>query len=154
MADRQDRKAMFNTVGERIGDAFDATMMSTGCVARPMCHSLPGVYSSHRPTAETSAYARIDSSVPNARPPRGRKRRALIDAGKRSRREEAVPMQFTVGLKLQGKTDRVLVEAEDALIAALKVKTERPEAVIIYVRRQNRRGDARHPSHSLAEDTR
>jgi hypothetical protein len=63
-------------------------------------------------------------------------------------------MQFTVGLKLQGKTDRVLVEAEDALIAALKVKTERPEAVIIYVRRQNRRGDARHPSHSLAEDSR
>ena len=39
-----------------------------------------------------------------------------------------------------------------ALIAALRVKTERPEAVITYVRQQNRRGDARHPSHGLSED--
>ena len=31
-------------------------------------------------------------------------------------------MQFTVGLKLQGKMDRVVVDAEDALVAALKVK--------------------------------
>jgi hypothetical protein len=44
------------------------------------------------------------------------------------------------------------VDAEDALIAALKVKTEYPEAVITYVRQQNRRGDARHPSHGLSED--
>jgi len=63
-------------------------------------------------------------------------------------------MQFTVGLRLKGKTDRILVHAEDALIAALKVKAERPEAVITYVRPQNRRGDARHPSHGLAEDAR
>ncbi len=62
-------------------------------------------------------------------------------------------MQFTVGLKLKGKTDRVVVDTEDALIAALKAKTERPEAVITYVRQQNRRGDARHPSHALAENT-
>ena len=62
-------------------------------------------------------------------------------------------MQFTVALKLKGKTDRIVVDAEDALIAALKVKTEYPEAVIMYVRPQNRRGDARHPSHALAEDT-
>ena len=62
-------------------------------------------------------------------------------------------MQFTVGLKLKGKTDHIAVGAEDALIAALKVKTENPEAVITYVRQQNRRGDARHPSHALAEDT-
>jgi hypothetical protein len=62
-------------------------------------------------------------------------------------------MQFTVGLKLKGKSDHVLVDAEDALVAALKVKAERPEAVVMYVRRQNRRGDARHPSHALAEDT-
>ena len=47
-------------------------------------------------------------------------------------------MQFTVGLKLKGKTDHIAVEAEDALIAALKVKTEHPEAVITYVRQQNR----------------
>ena len=45
------------------------------------------------------------------------------------------------------------MDAEDALIAALKVKPEQPEAVILYVRPQNRRGDARHPSHVLAEDT-
>ena len=62
-------------------------------------------------------------------------------------------MQFTVGLKLNGKMDRIVVDTEDALIAALKVKTEQPEAVIMYVRPQNRRGDARHPSHGLAEDT-
>jgi len=61
-------------------------------------------------------------------------------------------MQFTVGLRLKGISDRVVVDAEDALAVALKVKTERPEAVIMYVRPQNRRGDARHPSHALAED--
>jgi hypothetical protein len=61
-------------------------------------------------------------------------------------------MQFTVGLKLKGKADHVVVDAEDALVAALKVKTERPEAVVMYVRPQNRRGDARHPSHALAKD--
>jgi hypothetical protein len=60
-------------------------------------------------------------------------------------------VRFTVGLKLKGKTHHIAVDAEDALIAALKVKTEHPEAVITYVRQQNRRGDARHPSHTLAE---
>jgi hypothetical protein len=64
-----------------------------------------------------------------------------------------VLMQFTVGLKLNGKMDRIVVDTEDALIAALKVKTEHPDAVIMYVRPQNRRGDARHPSHALSEDT-
>ena len=38
-----------------------------------------------------------------------------------------------------------MVDAEDALTAALKVKAEQSEALITYVRRQNRRGDARHP---------
>jgi hypothetical protein len=61
-------------------------------------------------------------------------------------------VRFTVGLKLKGKTDRIAVDAEDALIAALRIKTERPEAVITYVRQQNRRGDARHPSHGPSED--
>jgi len=59
---------------------------------------------------------------------------------------------FTVGLKLKGKTDHIAVDAEDALIAALKVKTQQLEAVITYVRQQNRRGDARHPSHALVEN--
>lgn len=67
---------------------------------------------------------------------------------------ENVTSQFTVGLRAQGKSDRVVVEAEDALIAALKVKSERPEACITYVRRQNRRGDARHPAHGLEREGR
>ncbi len=58
-------------------------------------------------------------------------------------------MQFTVGLKAGGRSDHATVEAEDALIAALKVKMERPDAEILYVRRANKRGDARHPSHGL-----
>ena len=49
--------------------------------------------------------------------------------------------QFTVGVSVKGKSDRIVVRAEDALIAALKVKSERPGAVIMYVRRLNRRGE-------------
>jgi len=59
--------------------------------------------------------------------------------------------QFTVGLSAKRKSDRIVVHAEDALIAALKVKSERPEAVIMYVRRLNRRGDTRHPPHTLTK---
>lgn len=59
-------------------------------------------------------------------------------------------MQFTVGLKLKGKVEHTVVDAEDALIAALKVKAEEPQAAIMYVRPRNRRGDARHPAHRLA----
>ena len=61
-------------------------------------------------------------------------------------------LHYTVGLKLKGKSDRVFVDAEDALIAALKVKAEHPDATISYVRRQNRRGDMRHPAHPLTEE--
>jgi hypothetical protein len=66
-------------------------------------------------------------------------------------RIEEVVMHFTVGFRLKGHTDRVTIDAEDALIAALKVKAERPEALITYVRHQNKRGDTRHPSHSLKD---
>jgi hypothetical protein len=59
---------------------------------------------------------------------------------------------FTVGLKLKGKSEHLVVDGEDALIAALKAKAQYPEALITYVRRQNRRGDARHPAHALAKD--
>jgi hypothetical protein len=59
--------------------------------------------------------------------------------------------QFTVGLRVKGNSDRIVVDAEDALIAALKVKTERPEVMIMYVRRLNRRGVTRHPPHTLTE---
>jgi hypothetical protein len=57
--------------------------------------------------------------------------------------------QFSVGLRMKGRADRIVVDAEDALVAALKVKAERPEATIMYVRRLNRRGDKRHPPHTL-----
>jgi hypothetical protein len=62
-------------------------------------------------------------------------------------------MRFTVGLKLKGKAEHTVLEAEDALIAALKVKSRHPEARITYVRPQNRRGDARHPVHGLSEES-
>jgi len=63
-------------------------------------------------------------------------------------------MKFTVGFKHKGKVNHLLVDAEDALIAALKAKTELPEAQIMYVRPQNRRGDARHPPDARAKDNR
>jgi hypothetical protein len=44
------------------------------------------------------------------------------------------------------------VSAEDALIAELKVKHEKPDAAINYVRRSNRRGDRRHPHRSVGAD--
>lgn len=52
---------------------------------------------------------------------------------------------FTVGFKSKGRVGHVVVDAEDALVAALRVKADRPEAEIMYVRPRNRRGDARHP---------
>lgn len=54
-------------------------------------------------------------------------------------------LRYAVGIKVQKKTDQLTVEAEDALIAALKAKTAHPEAAITYVRKQNARGDQRHP---------
>jgi hypothetical protein len=59
-------------------------------------------------------------------------------------------LEFTVGINIAGETQSVTVSAEDALIAALKVKHDAPEAVINYVRRRNRRGDRRHPHKSIA----
>jgi hypothetical protein len=61
-------------------------------------------------------------------------------------------MQFAVGLKANGKSEHAVVDAEDALVAALKVKLQRPEAEIMYVRRANKRGDARHPARALRKD--
>jgi hypothetical protein len=61
-------------------------------------------------------------------------------------------MRFTVGLKLKNKADHTVVEADDALMAALKVKAQHPEARLTYVRPSNRRGDARHPAHALNEE--
>jgi hypothetical protein len=58
-------------------------------------------------------------------------------------------LRFAVGLNEQGKSGHVVVDADDALVAALKVKLDRPQAAITYVRRQNKRGDARHPAGGL-----
>jgi hypothetical protein len=58
-----------------------------------------------------------------------------------------------VGIKLGARFEALSIEAEDALIAALKVKHERPEAIITYVRRSNRRGDRRHPHGGLSKKT-
>jgi hypothetical protein len=66
--------------------------------------------------------------------------------------EKAAAMQFTVGLKANGKAEHAVVDADDALIAALKVKMQRPEAEILYVRRANKRGDARNPAHALKKE--
>ena len=63
-------------------------------------------------------------------------------------------MRFTVGLRLKGKSEHTVVDAEDALIAALKVKTDKPEARIAYVRPANRRGDARNPPERMPEKAR
>jgi hypothetical protein len=54
-------------------------------------------------------------------------------------------LRYVVGIKTRNMSDQVAVEAEDALIAALRVKTAHPEAAITYVRKQNTRGDRRHP---------
>jgi hypothetical protein len=52
---------------------------------------------------------------------------------------------------LRGKRQSVTVAAEDALIAALKVKHSMPDAVINYVRKQNARGDRRHPHQDVSD---
>ncbi len=57
---------------------------------------------------------------------------------------------YTVGMKLRARTRAVTIEAEDALLAALKIKLENPEALVTYVRKSNRRGDRRHPHESLS----
>ena len=54
-------------------------------------------------------------------------------------------LRYAVGIRVGSKADQVTVEAEDALVAALKVKAAHPEAAITYVRKQNARGDRRHP---------
>ena len=63
--------------------------------------------------------------------------------------KETAMTTYTVGLKLQTRTKALTIEAEDALVAALKIKLENPEALITYVRKSNRRGDRRHPHEAL-----
>jgi hypothetical protein len=61
-------------------------------------------------------------------------------------------LRYAIGIKIGNKADQLTVEAEDALIAALKAKTAHPEAAITYVRKQNVRGDRRHPHAGTIEE--
>ena len=61
-------------------------------------------------------------------------------------------IDYAVGIRIRNKADQIAVEAEDALIAALKVKTAHPEAAITYVRKRNVRGDRRHPHASHIDE--
>ncbi len=61
-------------------------------------------------------------------------------------------LSYAVGIRIGNKADQMTVEAEDALIAALKVKTAHPAAAITYVRKQNVRGDQRHPHSRQIEE--
>ena len=62
--------------------------------------------------------------------------------------------RYMVGTNTDGKSSSVTVEAEDALIAALKVKQEYPQTAITYVRKHNARGDRRHPHRDVAKSAR
>ena len=59
--------------------------------------------------------------------------------------------RYMVGMRIGGRSASVVVDAEDAIIAALKAKHENPAAVITYVRKHNERGDRRHPHRAFAE---
>jgi hypothetical protein len=61
------------------------------------------------------------------------------------------PLQYAVGIRLGRKADQLTVEAEDALVAALKAKLAHPAATITYVRKRNARGDRRHPHADVIE---
>jgi hypothetical protein len=61
-------------------------------------------------------------------------------------------LRYAVGIKIGNRADQMTVEAEDALIAALKVKIAHPEAAITYVRKRNVRGDRRHPHSGEIDD--
>jgi hypothetical protein len=60
-------------------------------------------------------------------------------------RSNTMTTRYMVGTKTEGRTSSVTVDAEDALIAALKAKQTNPAAMITYVRKHNARGDRRHP---------
>jgi len=57
---------------------------------------------------------------------------------------------YTVGLHIGTRSEALSIEADDALIAALRAKHAHPAAVVTYVRKSNRRGDRRHPHGELA----
>lgn len=52
--------------------------------------------------------------------------------------------EYIIGLRIGSRSKVLTTEAEDALIAALKIKHDHPDAAISYVRKSNQRGDRRH----------
>jgi hypothetical protein len=56
---------------------------------------------------------------------------------------------YIVGVRDKGHSEVVTVEADDALIAALRAKHANSSAMITYVRKSNQRGDRRHPHQDL-----
>jgi hypothetical protein len=58
--------------------------------------------------------------------------------------------KYIVGLRREKKNQSLIVEDDDALLAALRAQHEYPDATITYVRKSNRRGDNRHPHKTLA----
>ena len=60
-------------------------------------------------------------------------------------------LRYMVGTRVGKHSASVTVEAEDALIAALKVKHQNPTATITYARKCNVRGDRRHPHPDVTE---
>jgi hypothetical protein len=60
-------------------------------------------------------------------------------------REGRIMTEYVVGVRHGKRSEVLTIEAEDALIAALKAKHSHPEALISYVRKSNRRGDHRNP---------
>jgi hypothetical protein len=60
-------------------------------------------------------------------------------------KEGSITIEYIVGLRIGNRSEVVAIKAEDALIAALKIKHDHPEALISYVRKSNQRGDRRHP---------
>jgi hypothetical protein len=67
------------------------------------------------------------------------------------RRNNTMTARYMFGTKTDDKTSRVTVDAEDALIAALKAQQTNPAAMITYVRKHNVRGDRRHPHFEFHE---
>jgi len=59
-------------------------------------------------------------------------------------------VKYIVGLSRNKRSRSLIVEDDNALLAALRVQYEYPDATITYIRKSNRRGDRRHPHQSLA----
>jgi hypothetical protein len=75
--------------------------------------------------APVDAFSRKSASPTRLQPVRGR----ITEAA-------STTLRHAVGSKIRNKTDQVTVEAEDALVAALKVKRGHPEAAITCARKQ------------------